>query len=412
MPVETQDPALGRVKGLLDRTLEASRKVRFALANKSVQESQRKIMESFRIDLANDKEGRFNFADPFFSFKSLRESCAKVATREASGAAMFSALLKAGLNNVANEWYQLTETVYEQIVQVTPSTHAIEPYAPMARGSTPRRTPRGTPFKQTKLPPAMDIQILNEKFGGIASVEKELIDDDQTGQIMSRLQDLGPNMALLEEAWVMGKFQSPSGGTTYQGDVIPVSGTKPGQETSATWPWSTAFLGGGRNIPGSYAVFTNNNVQQADYYLMIQKDQNGNYLAVNPDTLLVGPGVKFVAMELMNSTWYPSSAAQLIGGGAVGSTATSIGTTFANNVLKGMYKPVVSRFLSSGTWAIGKAYKGMVFQMREGLSVVQENPLAEVSFEFDELRFRAKSRWMTEWIEPRFWFLGNDGTAT
>lgn len=407
-----QEEQLAQTNALLRRSFEASRKVRFALASKAVKESQKHVMESFRVDMTD--KSRFDLSDPFFSFKGMRESCAKLSTRtrEASGAAMFSALLKAGINNIANDWYQLTDTVYEKIVQVTPSTHAVEPYAPMARGASPRRVPRGTAFKNTKLQAVADIQILNEKFGAISSVEKELIDDDQTGQIMQRLQDIGPNMALLEEAWVMGKFISPSGGTTYQGDLIPASTTKPSIETASSWPWSTSLLGGGRNRPTSYTVFNNNLVQQADYYLMIQKDQNGNFMAVNPDTLLHGPGVKFVAAELMNSTWYPSTAAQLIGGGAVGSTSTNLGTTYANNVMKGLYQPVCSRFLPSGAWAVGKAYRGMVFQMREGLSVVQENPLAEVSFEADELRFRAKSRWMTEVIDMRFWFLGNDGSAT
>jgi hypothetical protein len=414
--------ALPQAKSIFDRRVEASQKVRFAFSKQSVRESQRKILESFRIDMANDKEGRFDFADPLFSmpqdlggcggFKALRETCRKLGTREAAGASMFAALFKTGLNNVANDWYQLTQTVYEQIVAVTPSTHAVEPYAPMARGSTPRRTPRGTQFKNTRLPAPVDIQLINEKFGAISSVYKEEIDDDQTGQIMQRLQDIGPNMALLEEAWVMAKFISTSGGTTYQGDPIPASVTKPSNETSATWPWSTSMLGGGRNIPSSYTVFSNNLVQQADYYLSIQKDQNGNFMALAPDTLLHGPGVKFVALELMNSTWYPTTAAQLIGGGAVGATATNMGTTFANNVMKGLYKPVMSRFLPSGAWAVGVAHRGMTFQMREGLSVVQENPMAEVSFEWDEMRFRSKARWMTDWIEPRFWFLGNDGTAT
>lgn len=404
--LETEVP---KAQSLLGRTLEASRKVRFGLANKAVKEANKKMLESYRINM--EDKTRFDFTDPFFSFKTARESVKRIA-REANGAAMFSALLKAGINNVANDWYQLTDTVYEQIVQVTPSTHAVEPYAPVARGSTPRRTPRGTPFKEVKLQAPADIQIANEKFGAISAVEKELIDDDQTGQIMQRLQDIGPNMALLEEAWVMGKFISPSGGTTYQGDIIPVSGTKPSIETSSTWPWSTALLGGGQNRPTSYTVFSNNLVQEADYFLMIQKDQNGNFMAVSPDTLLVGPGVKFPALTLMNSTWYPSTAAQLIGGGAVGTTATNLGTTYADNVMKGLYKPVVSRFLPSGAWAVGKAYRGMVFQMREGLSVIQENPTAEVSFDADELRFRAKARWMTEVIDMRFWFLGNDGTAT
>ncbi len=398
----------------IKQVAESSRKVRFALANRTNEQIKKEVLESYRIDVS-DKE-RFDFKSPFFSFKGMMESCNRIAAsgrlRETNGAAMFSAVLRAGVNNFANEWYQLTKTVYEQIVSVSPSGHAVEPYAPIARGSTPRRTPRGTPFKEVKLQAPMDIQIANEKFGAISSVQYELLKWDMTGQIMQRLQDIGPNMALLEEAWVMGKFLSPSGGTLYQGDVIPASTTKPSIETSATWPWSTSMLGGGRNIPGSYSVFTNNLVQQADYYLMIQKDQNGNFMAVDPDTLLTGPGVKFVAGQLLNSEWYPSTAAQLIGGGAVGATATNLGTSFAQNQMKGLYKLVVSRFLSPGAWAVGQAHRGMVFQMAEGLSVVQEMPLSGASFESDEVRWRAKSLWMTEWIEPRFWFLGNDGSAT
>ncbi len=417
-----KEEALPQLKSLFDRRLEENRKIRSIYAKHAVNESRRVVKESFRIDMDDDKEGRFNFSDPLFGlpqemggcggFKALRETCKRLGARESSGPSMFSALLKAGINNIANEWYQLVSTTYDKIVSVTSSTHAIEPYAPMARGGTPRRTPTGTPFKNVRLPQPYDIQLKNEKFGAITSVDRTLIDDEQTGQIMQRLQDIGPNEALLEEAWVMGKFISASGGTTYQGDYIPASVTKPSNETSATWPWSTALAGGGRNIAASYAVFSNNLIQQADYDLTIQKDLNGNFMAVDPNTLLHGPGVKFVALELMNSTWYPSTAAQLIGGGATSSTATNLGTSFANNVMKGLYAPVMSRFLPSGAWGIGEAHKGMIFQMREGLSVIQENPQAEVSFEWDEIRFRSKARWMTDWIEPRFWFLGNDGSAT
>ena len=403
---------------------ESSKKVRFALANRENEKIRRDVLESYKIDVG-DKE-RFDFKSPFFSFGGMREACSRVASKESSrmretnAISTFSAVLRAGVNNFANEWYQLTKTVYEQIVAVTPSTHLIEPYAPIARGSTPRRTPPGTPFKEVKIQGPADIQILNEKFGAISSAQWELFKYDMTGQIMTRLQDIGPNMALLEEAWVFGKFISPSGGTLYQGDTIPVSGTKPSIETSSTWPWSTSMLGGGANRLSSYAVFSNNNVQALDYLLMIQRDQNGNFMAVDPDTLVMGPGVKFVGLQLLNSEWYPTTAAQLIGGGISGTTigstgtsttATNVGTTFAQNQMKGLYKPVVSRFLPPGAYGLMQAHRGMVFQMAEGLSVIQEFPASGASFESDEIRWRSKSAWMTEWIEPRFAALGNDGSA-
>lgn len=415
---------LGQRDEQIKRIAESSRQVRFALSNRQNEAIKREVLESHRIDVSD--KARFDFKSPFFSFGSMMESCRKVAARESSrmretnALSMFGAVLRAGVNNFANEWYQLTKTVYEQIVAVTPSTHLIEPYAPMARGSTPRRTPPGTSFKEVKIQGPQDIQIMNEKFGAISSAQWELFKFDMTGQIMQRLQDIGPNMALLEEAWVFGKFISPSGGTLYQGDTIPVSGTKPSIETSTTWPWSTALLGGGSNRLSSYAVFTNNNVQALDYLLMIQRDQNGNFMAVDPDTLVMGPGVKFLGLQLLNSEWYPSTAPQLVGGGIAGTaiggvgtsgTATNIGTTFAQNQMKGLYKPVISRFLPPGAYGLMQAHRGMVFQMAEGLSVIQEMPASGASFESDEVRWRAKSLWMTEWIEPRFAALGNDGTA-
>src|SRR5260221_8621792 len=146
----------------IKQVAESSRKVRCALADRENNKIKRDILESYRIDVGDKK--RFDFKNPFFSFKGMMESCQSVAAkesghrlRETNALSMFGAVLRAGVNNFANEWYQLTKTVYEQIVAATPSTHLIEPYAPMARGSTPRRTPPGTPFKEVKLVAPMDI---------------------------------------------------------------------------------------------------------------------------------------------------------------------------------------------------------------------------------------------------------------
>lgn len=380
------------------------------------------VRESYGVDITD--KARFNFKSPRFSIRGMRESCYRVAGkfRETNPEAAFSAVLRAGVNNFANQWYMLTKTVYDQIVATTPSTHAVEPYAPIARGSIPTRVPRGTPFREVKIQAPADIQIINEKFGALSSAPQELIDDDQTAQIVDRMMDIGPNMVLLEEAWVMGKFISPSGGTLYKGEIIPASYTKPSIETSATWPWSTALLGGGQNRLTTYIVFNQNSVQAADYILSIQQDQNGNFMAVDPDTLLAGPGLKFLTAKLMNDAWYPSTVPMLAGGGQAGSssiggvgvtsTATNIGVNVTENGMKGMYRPVISRFLPPQAWALGMAHRGMTMQMRQGLSVVQQMPLSGSSFTNDEIVWRSRARWAVEVIDMRFWCLGNDGSAT
>jgi hypothetical protein len=387
------------LKSVIDR----NREIRLGLSKRNVESVRESMRESYGVDLSDEKT--FNFKSPFFSWKGFREGAYRVASRhmiEAQGEGVFNALLRAGINTITNGWYDLVETNHEKIVAMTTSTHAVEPYAPVHRGSVPRRVPRGTPFPEVKVAGPLDLQLLNEKFGAITAIEKELLDDDQSGIIQQRVQDIGPNMAILEDAWAFQRFIGTAG--SYGGDVIPASQTY-------TTVWTTTLTGGGSNRLSPYVAFTSDQVQALDLLLMNQKDLLGNLMLVNPNTLLVGTNLKFAARTLLNSEWYPSTAALKIGGGS--GVSTAIGTTYARNVLDGAYNLVVSRFFDTTNhkaYALGEAGKGIVFQMREGLSVVNENPQSGPAFSQDEFRFRAKARWAVDWIDPRFWALGNDGS--
>ena len=61
-----KEEALPQLKSLFDRRLEENRKIRSIYAKHAVNESRRVVKESFRIDMDDDKEGRFNFSDPLF----------------------------------------------------------------------------------------------------------------------------------------------------------------------------------------------------------------------------------------------------------------------------------------------------------------------------------------------------------
>lgn len=360
------------------------------------------IRRAFGVDLA-DKES-FNFEDPFFSWIKFREAAYKVAERkmqESNAENTFSQLLRAGINMIANNWYELVETNHEMVGASTFSTKAIEPYAPLHRGAVPRRVQAGGQFPRTRVA-GLDILITNEKFGAIVDFERELFDDDQTGQIAQRAKDIGENMRILEDAWFFQRFIGTAG--DYAGDPIPAS-----QTYSTVWAPATAPLaGGGYNRPASYLAFTPANLQLADLALMQQLDLLGNKMLVNPNTLLVGTSNKFSARTLLNSEWYPSNATVKIGGGA-GADST-LGVAFARNVMEGLYNLVVSRFLPAKAWSIGEAGKGIVFQRRDALEIIQENPASGMAFSNDVFQFRSRARWEPDWVDPRFWFLGNDGT--
>jgi len=377
---------------------ESNRNVTKELSEQSVSRINESVRRTFGLDLGDKKT--FNFDSPRFSWTEARRSAYKLSERlkEANAEAVFGAVLRAGVNTMANGWYTLVETNHEQVGATTTSTHAIEPYAPLNRGGIPRRVVRGQPFPETRLQ-GLDIQIMNEKFGAIIAFERELFDDDQTGQISQRSKDIGENMRILEDAWFFQRFLGAAG--SYGGDTIPASVTYP-------TVWSTSLAGGGKNKLASYSAFTSSNVQALDLLLMNQVDLLGNKMLVNPNTLLVGPNLKFAARTLLNSEWYPATSAIAAGGTG---TTTGVGATYARNVLEGLYNLVVSRFYPNTGYALGEAGKGIVFQRRDALEVVQENPQAGMAFTQDEFRFRSRARWEPDWIDPRFWAQGSDGSV-
>jgi hypothetical protein len=384
----------------LSPLIEANRRITKRVQEHSLNNLLESVRRTFRVDLT--EKAHFDFEDPFFSWTKFREAAYKLAEsqmQESNAENTFAQLLRAGINMIANNWYNLVETNHEMVGATTFSTKAVEPYAPVHRGAVPRRVAAGGQFPRTKLQ-GLDIQIVNEKFGAIADFERELFDDDQTGQIAQRAKDIGENMRILEDAWFFQRFIGTAG--EYAGDVIPASQTY-------TTVWSTTLSGGGANKPSSYVAFNPDSVQAADLALMNQLDLLGNKMMVNPNTLLVGTSNKFTARTLLNSEWYPATGAMLVGG--TGGTGTTIGTTFAKNVLEGLYNLVVSRFMPKKSWALGEGGKGIVFQRRDALEVIQENPASGMSFSLDVFQFRSRARWEPDWVDPRFWYLGNDGNT-
>lgn len=379
--------------------LESNRAATKHLQVKNAARLAESIKASYGVDVT-DKE-TFAFGTPGFSWSGLRESAYALANklREANAEGVFGALLRAGVNNLANTWYELVETNHEKIGATTVSNKLIELHAPLHRGQVPRRVQRGQKFPETRLQ-GLDIQIQNEKFGAVIGFERELFDDDQTGQISQRAQDIGENMRILEDAWFFTRFVGTAG--SYAGDVIPASQTYPGGVFS-----TTAMEGGGINAIAS-AAFSSGTVQTLDLLLMNMLDLLGNKMLVNPNTLLTGTSNKFSGRTLLNSEWYPSTVAVKVGGSGAD---TTVGTAFARNVLDGLYNLVVSRFLPQKGYWLGEAGKGIIMQRRDPLELVQENPTSGAAFETDEFRFRSRARWEPDWIDPRFWAQGNNGSV-
>lgn len=377
-------------------------------------QEQKAFRESFKrtakFDFADEavlKEGgAFPVTTPGFSWKKVAAKL-QAELREADAASAYTQFLRAGVQTITNNMYEQTQTTFEDWVTVVQSNKDTELYAPLHGVSFPRQVGPGVPYPELQSA-ALDIKLQNRKFGSIYSIQKELLDDDQTGQFQRQAGLMGEYMKLLTEVLCYAKLASVAN-MQYLDYQIPTSETKPTEES--VYPWSTGLVGGGASRPASYGAFNQQNLQSGIQSLMVQKNKLGIMMNVTPNRIIVSPKYVFDASVLLNSAYYPSGAA------AAGST----GGAFAINPIKGIADLTIARYLfnqsgaitgqSAAWYVVDDSKPWFVLQVRESATVVQENPNSGNSFEFDEHRFKVSGRMNADFIDPRFAWQGSDGSA-
>lgn len=348
----------------------------------------------------DEAASRIDWFSPELSMRRLREATyfESRRLREANAESAFGQLLRAGIQTYAINSYQTVPVVYPDMVTEVSSRRFQEYYAPLFRPNLPKRVDRGQEFQENPVL-GLSRQLINQKVGMIESFERELFDDDQTGQIKNRASQMGENFKIMEEIYVMLKVIGSGG--TIQGVQVD-----PDVTYSDTVP--AGFVGTGSyntskgNRPATFVRLSQANLEAADISLMNIVDDLGNKFLVSPNTLTVSPIDKFVGAKLLNSTLQPSVPA---------ATADATGYTMTINPLQGLYKLLVSRFLTSKAWLLGDPKKCMVFQRRDPLEIIQENPASGVSFSMEVYRFKSRSRFEVGMIDSRFMYMGDDGTV-
>lgn len=299
---------------------------------------------------------------------------------ESTSESQFPQLLRYGVQNFLFDGYASVPTIYPDLVRVVSSSGAEELYAPLYGTELAQSLSAGQEFGDSRLQ-GLDVHVPNQKFGRMLSVERELVDDDRTGQIVTRAGQLGERMRYVEEQQVINAI------------------------TSGTY---TTGIGNVNSGGGQLSAL---NLSAADIALEQMVDPMGNKMLVMPDTLLVSPADKFNAAQLLQSALQPSVP------GASGQTAStassgSTGWTMTINPLQGLYNLKVSRFLAStngldgthGKAFLMEAKKSLVFQDRDALEVLQEASNAGASFERDVYRYRIRRRFAAALIESRYCF--------
>lgn len=307
--------------------------------------------------------------------------------REANAESAFPQLLRAGVQNFMFDAYSQVAVIYPDLVRVVNSTKLEELYAPLYGTEEPKQVNPSQKFEDSRLQ-GLDTRVRNVKWGRILGVERELVDDDQTGQIVQKATSMGERVRIVEERTVMNAIV----GATYNTTIGNRAGT-----------------------PG---VLSQAGIEAASVALDEITDPLGNLILVQPDTILVSSSDKFNAAKLLNSALQPSVPGA---SGQTASTASSGGTgwTMTTNPLQGLFALKVSRFLPSaqgatkgldgtnGAWFLLESKKSIVFQDRDPLEVAQENPQSGESFDRDVYRYRVRRRFASAVIESRYLYRGN-----
>lgn len=334
----------------------------------------RALKEAVSISGFDKDELQNVWAHPEFSIKKFREAVAET---------QFPQLLRFGVQNFLFDGYASVPVIYPDLVRVVNSTGAEELYAPLYGVELPRKVSPGQPFGDSRLQ-GLDAHVKNDKYGRMLAIERELVDDDRTGQIVTRAGQLGERMRYVEEQVVITALEAGQY-TTAIGNVTP---------GNAQYP---------------FGQVSQNLLEGADIAMEGMLDPLGNKMLVMPDTLLVSPADKFTAAKLLQSTLQPSVP------GAAGQTASTAssgvtGWTMTVNPLQGLYALKVSRFLPSSNGLDGThghaylldAKKSLVFQDRDGLEVAQEATNAGEAFATDTYRWRVRRRFAAALVEPRY----------
>ena len=374
------------------------------LEQKEVKALRESLMKRFNEDPVGNLE-KWNFREGKVSFTKLQEKL-----MEADSGSAFTQFLRAGLQQIVNGMYQATPVTYTEWVTVTSSAKDTEIYAPNHGVAFPRQVGRNEKYPEVGAA-ALDLELKNLKFGAIYALEKELLNDDQSGTFAQQAGLLGEYMAILAEVLCYGKLASVAN-MQYIDYAIPKSETQPSYE--ANYPWTTSaapFRGGGYNKPTSYAAFTQASFQAGRVAMANQKNLQGIKMSVTPKRVISGFNQELEIKTTLNSAYYPQGA---------GTAGANFGA-FAVNVLKGVADVTTSRFVfkqdgtvngdSKAWYLVDDSKPFFILQMREPVSVTQEDPNAGQAFENDVVRFKGSCRMNADWIDPRFAWQGNDGSV-
>lgn len=187
----------------------------------------------------------------------------------------------------------------------------------------------------------------DKTYKGAMRIQRKSLEDDQYGLLMTRARELGDEAARHWDELAFTGLQN--GFTNLCADKTPFFGTHAnGQSNRGT------------------DVLSADSLQAAITLMSRYVDDKGKPLGIKPDTLIISPELKWEAMTLLNSAFYPDPV-------------TTASQYLANNVLQGSLGLIVSPYLTSPSdWYLAdtsRVVKPLIMQNRSDVPITLESDM-------------------------------------
>lgn len=286
-----------------------------------------------------------------------------------TGQTNYGKLLEPGLRKIIFETYNEKPEQYSKVFNVISSKKAIETDARMGGFSmfNEKATLDTTEYEDlTKLD---TVQYKHVTYSKGFLVEKELVDDEQYGQIRKAAQALARaarSTVEVKAASILNTAFSASP-TNWNGEALIST--------------SHSLLGGGTasNSLGTIAL-SEPNLELAFKLAREQVDERGLKIQMNPNLLIVPPSLEFTAEKIAKSIQLPGTPDNDI------------------NPLRGRFQVVVMDYLTdANAWFLAdSAMMPLNFFWREKMSFKSEN-----DFDTDAAKYKARMRFSYGWTDWR-----------
>lgn len=308
--------------------------------------------------------------------------------KEAATRPEFYQFMNVGMKDLLFGAYKNTPSTYEEIVTVQDSDKNKEGYPSLGMVGEPKQVLEGEPYPERPTPDDDYVEVTNYKFGEIIAITEEMIDDDQTKQIIKIPTDLGAAHKKFEDKSVYNIINTNP--TIYDG--------------SAFFALNHPGLTGGAAIAANDNIYTS--VTLTAGALATAIGMIGQWCGHTSDDILdvaarqiVVPKTLFFTAQVLTST--PNLglgyAANVLGPAAA--------TTHAPNPFMKLGLGITTSprldGTSTGDWYIRTDFPGFIFQWRKRLALLAENDRSGVRFERDVLRWKSTCRFRVKIINWR-----------